>query len=336
MWGRAQKDIFGERAADTTPKVVVTGSPRFDLCAPAYEWMTAKAAASIKEQYGPYVLICTRFTAVAHAEGLHDPFRRKLNPRIWPDDYGQDRVARLWFSKWQRDVHDFADFIVLVKVIADTYPDRTIILRPHPSESVDFYRHAFSSCGNVIVLRDGSVLSWIRSADLLVHCNCTTGIEAVLAGLPVVNFLPESTQREDTDIEVACEAGARATTVQHALELVDRCLSGAPQAQTWTPRATSVLNNLESESVPLVVDETLRVIDERKIDGSKLALPQQRPIRKFVKRMIGRPERSAYVASKRGPFEREHIEIILDGCRARGLGSGQISEFKPQYVVVDP
>jgi surface carbohydrate biosynthesis protein len=335
MWGRRQRDVFCERAPQTKPNVAVTGSPRFDLCAPTYDWMTADAAADIKARFGSYILACTRFTAVAHAEGLYDPFRRKLNPRIWPDDYGMGKVAGLWFSKWQRDVHDFADFVVLVKAIADANPARTVVLRPHPSESLRFYEHAFSAISNIVIIREGSVLSWIRSADLVVHSNCTTGIEAVLSGRPVLNFLPESTHREDTDIEVAREAGTPARSVQHALELIKVLLADTQKAHAWSSQAASMLNNLEREAVPLVVDETLAVIRERGITSSQLVPPPKRPIRRFVKRMIGRAELNAYVASKRGPLDRGHIEMIVDACHANGLG-GHISEFSPQYVVIDP
>ena len=74
---------------------------------------------------------------------------------------------------------------------------------------MSFYEHAFASFKNVVVTRDESVLPWIRAAELVVHSNCTTGIEAVLAGRPVLNLLPECEGRTELDVEVAREAGLR-------------------------------------------------------------------------------------------------------------------------------
>ena len=102
----------------------------------------------------------------------------------------------MFFSQWQQAVHDFADLVMFVKELALSHPERTVILRPHPSESMVFYQQAFYQFKNVEVRRDQSVLDWIREADLVVHSNCTTGIEAVLAGRPVLNLLPANSARK--------------------------------------------------------------------------------------------------------------------------------------------
>ena len=155
-----------------------------------------------------------------------------------------ESLADLWFSKWQRDVHDFADFVVLTKELALNFPQYTVVLRPHPSESMTFYQQAFASFKNVAVTRDESVLPWIRAAELVVHSNCTTGIEAVLAGRPVLNLLPECEGRTELDVEVAREAGYVAGSVGEALQKAGDFLSGEAPAYEWSPHAKTILNNL--------------------------------------------------------------------------------------------
>lgn len=334
MWGDRQRQVFCEHTGEAARQVVVTGSPRFDLCGPDYQWLTADATKAITERVGNYILVCTRFTAIAHSAGIADPFRRKLNPRIWPDNYDMTKVSDLWFSKWRRDVHDFADFVVLIKAIANAYPSRKIVLRPHPSESVEFYTRAFEAVRNVSVVREGGVLDWIRGADLVVHSNCTTGIEAVLAGKPVLNFLPLKGQRGDTDIEVAREAGITVGTQAEALATLDELLRGAAAPHTWSSEAIGVLNNLKEPAVPILVQQTLSVLAEDKIDTSEVTIPAP-SFKSMVKRALGRSEASAYVASKRGPLNPDYVERVVDGARAMGW-KGKVTDMGRQHVVIEP
>ena len=338
MWGQRQKEVFDSHAPESSHSVVVTGNPRFDLCSPEFAWMTDESTNAIKARYGSYILACTRFTAIAHSQGLADPFTRKLNPRIWPDGYDMEKLGNLWFSKWRRDVHDFADFVFLVKAIADRYPERRVVLRPHPSESVEFYKAAFSTVENLTVVREGDILSWLRGADLIVHSDCTTGIEGVIAGRPVVNYLPADAPRGDTDIEVAREAGVVVGSLNDAMDAVESLLSGGPMAHAWSPHAISILNNLSRTSIPLLVEEVLAVVRERKIEATELVLPVKRPIKQALKRMAGRTRLypDPYIASKRPPLDRGNLERLLAGCRKHGIGAGRIVDFEPQYVVIDP
>ena len=338
MWGRRQKEVFDAHAPETASSVVVTGSPRFDLCAPEFAWMTDELTKAVKARYGSYILACTRFTAIAHAEGLADPFSRKLNPRIWPDGYDMQKLRTLWLSKWRRDVHDFADFVFFVNAIAERYPERTVVLRPHPSESVEFYKAVFATVANVTVIREGNILCWLRGADLVVHSDCTTGIEGVIAGRLVVNYLPADAPRGDTDIEVAREAGVVAGSFDAAMDAVASMLTGQSIAPAWSPHAISILNNLERRSIPLVVEEVLAAIKERSIKTTELVLPPKRPVRQFLRSMTGRKRlyRDPYIASKRTPFDRGSLERLLAGCRTHGVGAGRIVDFGPRYVVIDP
>ncbi len=335
MWGARQKEVYVAHAPEVDGIVTVTGSPRFDLCLPKYAWMTAERCEELRRRHAPYILVCSRFTAIAHAEGIVDPFRRKLNPKIWPESFDMRKVTDLWFDKWRRDVQDFADFLVLAKEIAVNFPNYTIIMRPHPSESLAFYKQALSSFENVVVTREGGVLPWIRSAELVVHSNCTTGIEAVLAGRPVVNLLPESAGRTETDVEVAREAGVTATSVPAALEKARELLSGKPASYAWSAHARSMLNNIEAEAMPVMADETLRILEDGKVTSSKVSMPPAMfHIRNVARRVIR--GRNAYVASKRGPIDADYVERVMEGCRQNHGGGGRVRHATRQFVVIEP
>jgi surface carbohydrate biosynthesis protein len=336
VWGERQKEVISNFAKELSRALTVTGSPRFDLCHPKYSWLANTRDRSELSTLSPYILVCTRFVNAAHAEGQEVPFLRRMYSTGWPDSFDAKAIADVVFTQWQQAVHDFADLVVLVKEIAHAFPQYTIILRPHPSENLIFYQQAFSRFKNVVVRRDKSVLNWIRSAELVIHSNCTTGIEAVLAQRPVLNLLPANAARTDLDLEVAREAGLIASSVPDALVKVGEILAGRAPTHTWSAHAKAILNNLTTEAIPAMVKETLGVLHDKRISSSKVSLPANRPIRSVIKRIAGRTGTNAYVASKRGLLDADHVEAVVAGCRANQVGAGSISHLTAQFVVMEP
>jgi len=335
VWGERQKEVLSAYAEELRDIIAVTGSPKFDLCLPEYAWVTKDKTDELRDTYGAFILVCTRFATAAHSAGQGDPFRRKMNPALWPQSLDQKSLADLWFSKWQRDVHDFADFVVLTKELAIGFPDRTILLRPHPSENMTFYQQAFGSFKNVKVTRDDSVLPWIRAADVVVHSNCTTGIEAVLAGRPVVNLLPECEGRTELDVEVAREAGHVVGSVEAALAKVGDFLSGEVPRHEWSAHAKTILNNLTCEAIPKVATESMSVLQEEGITSSEVNLPRETKMRDSIRALVKRSAIS-YAASKRGPMSRQYVESLVDAYRERYAAGGRIRHMTEKYVVLDP
>jgi len=336
VWGERQKEVISEFASELSGVLAVTGSPRFDLCHPKYSWLIDPQDQAEVEACAPYILVCTRFVNAAHAEGQEVPFLRRMYSTGWPESFDARAIADVVFTQWQQAVHDFADLVVLVKEIALAYPNYTIILRPHPSENLTFYRQAFSRFDNVNVRRDKSVLNWIRSAALVIHSNCTTGIEAVLANRQVLNLLPASACRDGLDLEVAREAGVIATSIPDALEKVAAILAGGFQTHAWSAHAKAILNNLEVEAIPAMVKETLAVLRESGISSSDVTLPVKRPLRAALKGLARRPTTNAYVASKRGSLDAHRIEALIAGCNNNKIGGGSVRHVCEQYVVVEP
>ncbi len=189
-WGKTQAEVMSDHSPELADRIRVTGSVQFDICSPRFEWITRPVVKEIERRAGPYILVCTRFGSLAHAYGIHHFFRQKFDPELSISSIDKKKLEDMWFTKWRQDAHDFAEFVFLIKELARAYSKYKIILRPHPSETEMFYQKAFSQINNIEVTREGNVLNWIRGADLVVHSNCTTGIEAVLAGRPVLNFLP--------------------------------------------------------------------------------------------------------------------------------------------------
>ncbi len=335
LWGALQKQVIAKQAPELASTLAVTGCPRFDLCGTNYSWIESAANETIHSTHQPYILMCSRFTSIAHDESIQNPFTRKVNPNIWPKAMSLQDVSELWYTSWQRDVHDFADFVVAVKEIAKTNPDYTIVLRPHPSESLDFYKEALKPFKNIQVIRSGSVLGWIRSAEVVVHTNCTTGVEAILAGRPTINFLPDTVPRENLDKAVSREAGMVTRSIEETVERVSEIVNGGDFPQVWSDRAKSILLNLETDSIPVLAKETRRCIDSAGITASKVTLPSRESVKPTGK-VDNKKTLSPYTASKRIPLEREYIESFIDGCISNNLGSGKVGYSTERLVVIEP
>jgi surface carbohydrate biosynthesis protein len=323
-WGSRQKSVIARSAPELEAGTVVTGNPRFDLCKAQFSWADAHPAVDRRAEYGPYILVSTRFGFVVHANGYQGQFEMFSENEFSSQDS--------WFALWRKDAHEFVETVVLIKELASTFKGHTVVVRPHPSESLEFYRAAFSAFPNVVVNRSESITHWIRKAELVVHNNCTTGIEAVLAGRPVLHFLPNGSSAADN--AVAREAGWTATSIESAMTDAQRMLNGDVPPHVWSDEATGAILNLTTTSFPVLIDATLRVIRECNLTSPQVVLPRAR-------RAFPRPWRRdsgpvSYGASKRGVFDRTRVEALVSACQASGFGRARVVDVTPESVVIEP
>ena len=82
------------------------------------------------------------------------------------------------------------EFLKMIKLLSNSFPDKKLIIRPHPLERMDIYQEEFKSFNNIEVIRKGSVREWIVNAEAVIHYDCTTGIESLIAGKNVISFCP--------------------------------------------------------------------------------------------------------------------------------------------------
>jgi hypothetical protein len=209
-----------------------------------------------------------------------------------------------------------------------------VIVRPHPSESLTFYQKALSFAANIFVRREGNVLNWIRFADVVMHTNCTTGVEAVLAGRPVINFRPSGPERQD--VEVACEAGVCVRSVPEVLAKINDFLAGEVPSQAWSNHARRMLNNLSAEAIPLLVKEALAILLENGLESSRVVIPGRNRLREAGRRILKRHHMDEYLASKRELLSCQHVERIIDEYRTRGYGPARIRNVCDSYAILGP
>lgn len=205
FWGEAQKKVFED--SPVSRKFQVIGFPRFDLCKPEFESIDSTAVNGLVKKYGNFILICGRFAAVNMV--ADDPSAlgsRSFDMRLEGGalkTQKKEEILRSMFGAWEKVSLEFSQFVPAVAKLALDFPDLNIVLRPHPAEKESFYKEAFSHFQNVFIDKSGDVRPFIRACKVMVHSECTTGLEAELSRKPNINFRPCMNHPLSRDYEVA-------------------------------------------------------------------------------------------------------------------------------------
>jgi len=194
-WGEEIRNgLLSQKKMLQNGQIIITGNPRFDLCRAEFS-QYHEAMLCGKEAVKPdYVLINTNFAFINHELGCHGRVQLdKDNPLLQDHD---KKVGGTYFNsekfgkeeEYQQNV--FAGFVDMIKNVAQMFDKKDIVIRPHPVENLKTYEKVFSGINNVYVIRQGSSLSWIHDASVVIHHDCTTGLEAMLMRKLTISYCP--------------------------------------------------------------------------------------------------------------------------------------------------
>jgi surface carbohydrate biosynthesis protein len=175
----AHADIIARAYPAMSDRLRVAGSARIDAL---------RAAAPERPVATPYILFNTGFGLInsiwggldqalytlAVASGI-DPKtlegKRELNERVTVESA----------------VH--AAFSALIEgLLADRKID--IVVRPHPSENAETWRTAYAGKPGITIVAGSDPIAWAKHAELLIHSDSTTGLEAAILGVRCLNIAP--------------------------------------------------------------------------------------------------------------------------------------------------
>jgi hypothetical protein len=95
---------------------------------------------------------------------------------------------------------------------------------------VDNWRAWLQGCPQVEIVREGAAVPWILAAHVLVHTNCTTGVEAIALDKPSICLVPTQTpanRRYLANVVNPVTSGVADTIaeIERVLATPDRCYS---------------------------------------------------------------------------------------------------------------
>lgn len=219
LWGEDQLSIFKNTYQDSSlfNKMVVTGHPRFDLRKKQFECVYKGLGEGVRP--AKYILVNSTFGAGNSFHGAE--YDLKFLEKNCDFDIDQFRA----FYAHQKEV--LVLFVQMVNSLARKNPDIDIIYRPHPHENLDYYKDVFKEA-NITINQEGSVQEWIVGAECVIHCDCTTAIEAFLFGKPVFSYMPKYDERYIQDMPPRVSIVAKDT--EGIEQLVAAVLDDDPQA----------------------------------------------------------------------------------------------------------
>ena len=183
LWGDQQRALLLEQyGADVGEKLFAYGHPRFDLRRPERIVRYRNAPSPAREHAEGYILVNLSGAHYTHHLSKEDLFEMLVEGAN--DDYSWEHYNNHYEYQKQR----FTVFCEMVRRLHREFPDREIILRPHPDENRDLYHRELGGLERVFVTCSGSVLNWIARSSVIVHHDCTTALEAIMLGKPVLSY----------------------------------------------------------------------------------------------------------------------------------------------------
>jgi len=190
-WGQDNANLW--RQYPNLPNGIpihLTGNPRADMLRPEMRPFFAEDVEDILNSYGNFILVNTNFNHVNAFSPDMNLFRpvKKLGetPKFGRGARGMSRE----FAEGLRDHKQavFQDFQQLIPALERSFPEYTIIVRPHPTENQEVYRNIAAQCRRVRVTNEGNVVPWILASKAVIHNCCTTGLEAYVMGIPAISY----------------------------------------------------------------------------------------------------------------------------------------------------
>lgn len=183
--GKAEYDLLNKFYKINPEKGIITGNPRFDFYKPGLREYYRQDAEKLRKQYGPYILITSRFGNVTPARDTNYLDFVRNTRRIQSED--QLDIFRAFY---EHSKQIYSKLLDLVPKLAKAFSRYKIVIRPHPSETPDYWRKAGEGCSNVTVTSAGPIGPWVLGAEAVLHNGCTTGLEAFLMCRPVYAYTP--------------------------------------------------------------------------------------------------------------------------------------------------
>lgn len=282
-WGPNQANMITSCIPNSDRKMAVTGNVRFDLLREPYRGLFDNKINEIKERYGSFILINTNFDLYNNVLGREAAINRLKKRNLIRNQEDED-----FFWQWSDYAGErYHHFVAMVAYLSGEFPQQTIVVRPHPSENVEKWQQETKSLANVQVVHDDNVVPWLVASEVVIHNNCTTGVEAYVAGTPVVAYRP--VQSDKFDLSLSNEISKQVTSLPE-LQATLRDILANPHAfahqQQTDPDTRKVLHQYVSNTEnAFAADQILSILQQH---AQQNALEASSHLNSIRNRMIWR------------------------------------------------
>ncbi len=220
-WGQIEYEYLSKYFSEYKDKFFKTGNSRIDLFRDNNIKIFEDEMNELKNKYGEFCLFLGNF-------GRHN--------NAYLKDFEDFVGSFLREGTLKRDTEDFQHVINsgttqakvfeelpnIIEKFSKNFPDKKLIIRPHPVENTEPYKKMCKNYKNVIVVFDDrNVISWIKAADFSISSNCTTSTEAYLSKKLSINFWPFDDQ-DEAQMYLPTQVSIQAKNSDELMELVKK------------------------------------------------------------------------------------------------------------------
>jgi len=193
-WGQQQAIDVRSAVNNVPPRIFETGNPRFDLLRPGLRELYRPDSEALRARFGNFILINTNFARYNHYFG-RDKTMGILKTRGLVRGEKDKVFFRGWIDFLGEVFHSFED---MLPRLANAFPTRNIVVRPHPSENHDTWRKIAAGIPNVKVIYEDGSIPWLLASELSIHNSCTTGVEGALMDKPAIAYRKARSETYDS------------------------------------------------------------------------------------------------------------------------------------------
>ncbi len=187
-WGEHQATALARKYPHAKANIQAVGNPRWDLLRKEYRSYFAPEAEALRARYGRFILINTNFSSYntwlrKGVEEIRD-IANEVGAFKKEDESDVSTLSEI--IDFERQT--FHHYAAMLPALSAAFPELRIIVRPHPTENHDRWRELAASYPNVEAVYEATVIPWLLAAEAVIQNSCTTGVEALTLGRPVLSY----------------------------------------------------------------------------------------------------------------------------------------------------
>jgi|TARA_B110000444_G_C18844314_1_gene600936 surface carbohydrate biosynthesis protein len=185
-WGDRDYKKFRSHFNNYKKKFSATGNPRVDFWRKEFDYYYKNQKLSQIKPTDKFILLASNFGAMLHERRIWEEVKVLRDKKNF--ERGRDEFLYYEYKSYQ--IRLAAKFVKATRKISQKFKNLKIVIRPHPSESVEAWKSIIGNHKNIFVIKDGSIGKWIRKAKLVIHNSCTSGVESHASNIPTIVYRP--------------------------------------------------------------------------------------------------------------------------------------------------
>jgi len=278
-WGSYQKEFYETFNADTPIKIV--GGYRLDLGQNSDLRSLLKSTNRVEEKN--YILIDTNCAWGNHFMPHQQEY--KVYQEKAEKNNSDHLTKHNLLGLLSEDLIKIGFFCNLISYLMENNPTKQFVLRPHPTESISFYKNVFHGFSNIKITKDYSAIEWIENCSVLIQSGCTTALEAYFLEKPIVSFHPFDSKHS---VDVTKGIGQTCNSYEEVNDFIKNPVFKSDIHDNDLGIKSLIDNfNTKTSSIDIIVDEikkTSKNKPQSKIDYKKIkAIENKNKIKNTLK-----------------------------------------------------